>query len=167
MTTRHLKSSSRFGFTLVELLVVIAIIGILVALLLPAVQQARESARNLQCQNNLKQQALACITHESAQQHFPSGGWGWRWQPEPDAGYGIKQPGGWIYNSLEFLEEGNLREAGAGLSGEAKTQALLAVVATPLEVFNCPSRREAIAYPLVRNTNLANNLTECLSLIHI
>ncbi len=74
------------GFTLVELLVVIAIIGILVALLLPAIQAAREAARRAQCQNHLKQLALACINYESAKKHMPPGfvsqphiteAWGW------------------------------------------------------------------------------------------
>ncbi len=61
----------RIGFTLVELLVVIAIIGVLVSLLLPAVQSARESARRIQCSNQLRQLALACLNYESAQQTLP------------------------------------------------------------------------------------------------
>src|SRR3954451_22653425 len=64
----------RRGFTLVELLVVIAIIGILVALLLPAVQAAREAARRTQCTNHIKQMMLAMHNLESAKKAFPSGG---------------------------------------------------------------------------------------------
>ena len=99
------------GFTLVELLVVIAIIGILVALLLPAVQAARESARRQQCSNNLKQLALAAINHHEVAGHFPTGGWGWWWVGDPDRGFGKEQPGGWIFNLMPFTEESSRYEA--------------------------------------------------------
>jgi prepilin-type N-terminal cleavage/methylation domain-containing protein/prepilin-type processing-associated H-X9-DG protein len=73
LTTTPNPSAAERGFTLIELLVVMAIIGILVALLLPAVQQARESARKTQCLNNLKQIGLACHNYMSTHRSFPSG----------------------------------------------------------------------------------------------
>jgi len=93
----------------VELLVVIAIIGVLVALLLPAVQAAREAARRSQCQNNLKQMGLSALNYEGSQKAFPSTGWGWHWMGDPDQGAGKNQTGGWIYSLLPYIEQSGIK----------------------------------------------------------
>jgi prepilin-type N-terminal cleavage/methylation domain-containing protein/prepilin-type processing-associated H-X9-DG protein len=142
----------RFGFTLIELLVVIAIIGILVALLLPAVQKVREAANRVKCQNNLKQISLAVLNHETTYGRLPPDGWGWMWLGDPDRGSDHRQPGGWIYNSLPFLEQSPLHDLGAGITNQAARQAAaMRMATTPLPLFNCPSRRPSRAYPDLAN----------------
>ena len=135
----------RNGFTLVELLVVIAIIGVLVALLLPAIQAAREAARRTQCINNLKQLALGCQNHHDTHGHFPTGGWGWEWVGDPDRGFGKEQPGGWAYNLLPFFEEQSLHDLGSDGTPDvlSRDQRLGAeqVVLQPVAMITCPSRR--------------------------
>lgn len=132
----------RPAFTLVELLVVIAIIGVLVALLLPAIQAAREAARRSQCLNNLKQLGLGSLNHESQNGFYPTGGWSYDWGPDPDRGFGEKQPGGWMYNLLPFIEQSNLRDLGSGapINSQERRQAMQQLIQTPVDAYRCPTR---------------------------
>lgn len=154
---RKRSNRPRLAFTLVELLVVIAIIAILVSLLLPAVQSAREAARRTQCLNHLKQLSLACINAEGAHRSLPSGGgWGWHWMGDPDQGYGPDQPGSWIYSILPYLEETSVRNIAAGLPDAQKRSELTRLSETPIATMNCPSRRPAIPYAYYYNDNYRN-----------
>lgn len=151
MTERKKTAKSATGFTLVELLVVIAIIGILVALLLPAVQAAREAARRAQCQNHLRQLSLGCLNHLDTHKVFPSGGWGYYWAGDPDAGVGAVQPAGWTFNILPFVEEQanhDLGSDGACPPFDSTTQKTGSTQReqTPMAIFHCPSRRSAQLY---------------------
>lgn len=138
-----MRLSMRRGFTLVELLVVIAIIAILMGLLLPAVQQAREAARRAQCLNNLKQMGLAAFNFESAKQHYPtSGGCSetyWAEQNEPLNGF---QNAGFHYQLLPYIEQENLmnmRRLNGWFGGATPLSS------TKIPAYNCPSRGERLA----------------------
>jgi prepilin-type N-terminal cleavage/methylation domain-containing protein/prepilin-type processing-associated H-X9-DG protein len=151
------------AFTLVELLVVITIIGILIALLLPAVQAAREAARKLQCGNHLKQASLAMVAHEERCKYFPSGGWGWDWVGIPDRGSGKEQPGGWIYNILPFIEQQDLHDLGSdgdpnSTGGQKWAQAAYRIQ-QPLAGMNCPTRRDPVLYPINGGSRTFNDAT--------
>lgn len=134
------------GFTLVELLVVIAIIGILVALLLPAIQAAREAARRMECSNHLKQIGMAVQTHLDAQKIFPTDGWSAYLLGDPDRGFTKRQPGGWPYNILPGLEQRALHDLGKRGTIAEKMQAALLLARTPLGVMMCPTRRPPLLF---------------------
>jgi prepilin-type processing-associated H-X9-DG protein len=146
------------------------IIGILIGLLMPAVQSARETARVAQCANNLKQLGLACLAHEQANKFLPSSGWGWEWIGDPNRGFGQKQPGGWLYNVLPYMDQQALHNQGMGLPSQssASMSALQLQFITPLAMINCPTRRKAQLFAFAPdfnagivpfNANIANAVT--------
>ena len=162
MSIRMRANGVRTGFTLVELLVVIAIIGVLVALLLPAVQAAREAGRRAQCQNNLKQLSLALLNYESSNGWLPQsrincpdpGGIN---VPNPAVGGGYKSKAGnqkkghgWTVFALNYAEQSvmsdtyNLRTpwydnvtVNTTINGQAITNAM--VTQTRYKLYECPS----------------------------
>jgi prepilin-type N-terminal cleavage/methylation domain-containing protein len=140
------------AFTLVELLVVITIIGILIALLLPAVQAAREAARQVQCRNNLKQVALACLDQEHVLGHLPAAGWTASWVGDPDRGFDQRQPGGWHFNILPYADQAALHDLGLNNNQAGRTQ----TAATPLSAYLCPTRRTVLAFPCVYPNGYVN-----------
>jgi prepilin-type N-terminal cleavage/methylation domain-containing protein len=130
-----MKPIVRPGFTLVELLVVIAIIGVLVALLLPAIQAAREAARRSSCLNNISQLALANHNYEFAVEHLPAG----VINPEgPIDNVPDGQHVSWLVQILPYVEMGNAYDA-FDLKAGAYAPANSAVRLVPVSLFMCPS----------------------------
>ncbi|MGL4549896.1 MAG: DUF1559 domain-containing protein [Gemmataceae bacterium] len=130
----HVISRPRRAFTLIELLVVVAIVTVLIGLLLPAVQKAREAAARMKCQNHLKQIGLAFHNHHDAHGAFPQGGTqvghrsGGREEHRPEWS--------WAYHVLPYLDHANLH----------REPCVEVIDETPVRPLYCPSRRAAAAY---------------------
>jgi prepilin-type N-terminal cleavage/methylation domain-containing protein/prepilin-type processing-associated H-X9-DG protein len=143
MNSARSNGSRSAGFTLIELLVVIAIIAVLIALLLPAVQSAREATRRIQCVNNLKQLALSVQNYHDIYNRFPIGGIGH--DPVtglyPPANY--RQP--FIIGVLPFIEQGTLFNA-YNMNDQFETLMNLTVRGTQIATYNCPSDTPQVFY---------------------
>lgn len=161
-TKKRIQTEKRTkrAFTLVELLVVIAIIGVLVALLLPAVQAARESARRIQCVNQLKQVGLATLNFADSKGTFPTGGdtifpeiknYVVNGTPVGPAKQGL----GWGYQILPYIEKENL----ANLTTQADLQS------TVVAEYICPSRRVPASIEDVRSPLLQVTLSDYVGVL--
>src|SRR4051812_2387357 len=137
------STEHRPGFTLVELLVVIAIIGILVALLLPAIQAAREASRRSSCLNNLRQLGLACHQFESANKVFPTAGGDVAQFYNPadlsKPAYGF-EGASWMYQILPYIEEKSLYDLRKGDGGAKVGFTKTGLSKKQVSLFGCPSR---------------------------
>lgn len=142
------KDTVRTAFTLIELLVVIAIIGILVGLLLPAVQAAREAARRTDCSNRVRQLALAAQMHHDAFRYFPPA----RYESRPDAApanqCGLETPT-WLARVMPFIEEVALGDQWDYSKPWHQHDEKIRVVVP--DIFLCPSRRSGTSPVGIRN----------------
>jgi prepilin-type N-terminal cleavage/methylation domain-containing protein/prepilin-type processing-associated H-X9-DG protein len=153
MRSRSLRS--RPGFTLIELLVVIAIIGILIALLVPAVQRVREAAARTQCVNNLKQLAVACHSYHDVYNRIPPGAVG--------KSGGENQGGNWLVIILPFMEQAQLAQAVSGCpaaggynAGTVGAAAAAGILPAKLPYLRCPS--DSWEYANTRVTNYVGSV---------
>ena len=149
------------GFTLVELLVVIAIIGVLVALLLPAVQAAREAARRMSCSNKLKQLALAMHNYHDTNNALPYGYITFTPTPSDPNVSGLN----WLKATLPFIEMGSINDAWYNgknyhdsTNNPSSNTNNLALIRTPIPTHQCPSDTQTKTWNSVPNYNYAVNM---------
>jgi prepilin-type N-terminal cleavage/methylation domain-containing protein len=147
----HSRNIAKRAFTLIELLVVIAIIGILVGLLLPAVQKAREASNLLSCRNNLKQIGLAMHNYHDAQGTFPVGILDPSPWPQFDTGPGW----GWGALLLPYLEQSIVYNQ-INFKLDVGDPSMATVISTQLKVFKCPSDMDIGTFTITSNPAATN-----------
>lgn len=151
------------GLSLLELVTALGVTGVLLALLLPAIQRARESSRNIHCENNLKQITLGAHQFQATHGSLPANGWGFAWLGDPDRGVGSQQPGGWIYQLLPYLDVHSLADLGRRLDGQEKQTQLASLASVPVSIFRCPTRPSIGLVPMTNRFTYRNTAT--LSLV--
>ena len=100
---------------------------------------------------------VGSLNHEAATGRFPTGGWGYSWVGDPDRGNDWRQPGGWIYNLLPFMEQQALHDLPSGKSGEPLLDAVTQMMQTPLDGLICPTRRRAVLYDAFARTRYSDS----------
>ncbi len=152
-------SQRRSGFSLVELLIAISIVVALTAIVLPAIQSVRESARLTSCRSNIAQLSKGLLQHETFYGYFPSGGWSPQWLGMTERPGDSSQPGGWAFGVLPYIEELHVRNMVANVPAAGMNAAYERLVTTPLPMFACPSRRGSRSLPLSSTTFQGGTVT--------
>lgn len=167
----------RRALTLIELVVVVAIASIVLSISLPAVQAARETARQSECQNNLRQISLGAHQFHSTHRRLPTNGWGFSWVGTATRGVDKHQPGGWIFQLLPYLEQDALYQTTKVQNAIDHRAALGRLTQAPFALMKCPTRptgsmgvqstiftyRNAETFSMVTRTDYAVNEGDWIS----